>query len=218
MPDASAKFAAARAKITDLEAQLALEQRHLGYWRADYEELQAVNTTLREKMADLEQEVAHLAAARQANRRLFDAVETQRAEIRQLTEDRERSAKAQAEITAPPAQQAALAAGGGEEGPQDGRSGALEAAVARAYADALRKSLRNMAVATELHGLPPDGEALLYAINHAIDKANAHSIEAGVVFLSAQEKAKMEDEAPAHAAEDMVAGRHVYHEARRLAR
>jgi hypothetical protein len=217
MPDASAKFAAARAKITDLEAQLAVEQRHLGYWRADYAELQAVNADLREKMAGLEQEVAHLAAAREANQRLYDAVETQRVEIKQLTADRERSAQPPADIAPPPAQQVVLA-GGGEGRLQDRRSGALEAAVARAYADALRKSLRNMAVATELHGLPPDGEALLYAIDRAIDKANAHSIEAGVEFLTAQEKAKMEDEAPARVAEDMAEGWHVYREARRAAR
>ena len=204
MADASAKYAAARAKITDLEAQLAVEQRHLGYWREDHAELQATNAALREKMAGLEQEVAHLAAARQANQRLFDAVEMQRAKIKQLNANREGSSKARSDVAPPLAHRGALVMGNGEGGTQDGNSGAFEATVARAYADALRNSLRNMAVATELHGLPPDSDALIYAIKCAIDKANANSIEAGVVFLTEQEKTKVEDEARARAPEGIA--------------
>ena len=64
---------------------------------------------------------------------------------------------------------------------------AFEAAVARAYADSLSTSLRNMAAATELHGLPPDAEALLSAIRSAFGKANAVSTKAGVEFLAKRE-------------------------------
>ena len=63
---------------------------------------------------------------------------------------------------------------------------AFEAVVARAYADALSTSLRNMAAATELHGLPPDAEALLSAIRSAFGKANALSTKAGIEYLAAR--------------------------------
>ena len=79
---------------------------------------------------------------------------------------------------------------------------AFEAAVAKAYAEALRTSLRNMAAATELHGLPPDAEALLSAIKSAFAKADDVSTKAGVAFLKARQKAEAEEAARARAAEE----------------
>ena len=80
----------------------------------------------------------------------------------------------------------------------------LEAAAARAYAEALRGSLHNMAVATKLHGLPPDAEALLSAISQTFEKAYVASVQAGVVLLTEKEKVKLGDEARASAARDGV--------------
>jgi len=71
---------------------------------------------------------------------------------------------------------------------------ALEAAVARAYVDALRTSLLDLAEATKLHGLPPDAEALVSEIQSVIDKANAASINAGVAYLTARENVNAEEE------------------------
>ncbi len=73
------------------------------------------------------------------------------------------------------------------DGKTDASDPAFEAVVARAYADSLSTSLRNMAAATELHGLPPDADALLSAIRSAFGKANAVSTKAGIEFLAARE-------------------------------
>lgn len=80
----------------------------------------------------------------------------------------------------------------------------LASAAAVAYAEALRSSLHNMAAATKLHGLPPDAEALLSAISHTFEKANAAAVQAGVSFLTEKEKIKSGDEARARAARDDV--------------
>ena len=78
----------------------------------------------------------------------------------------------------------------------------LDATTARAYAEALRSSLHNMAVATKLHGLPPDADALLSAINHTFERANAAAVQAGVALLTEKENAKLEDEVHVDAAGD----------------
>jgi hypothetical protein len=71
---------------------------------------------------------------------------------------------------------------------------ALEAAVARAYVDALRSSLLDLAEATKLHGLPRDADALVSEIHGAIDKANTASINAGVAYLTARENVSADEE------------------------
>jgi hypothetical protein len=71
---------------------------------------------------------------------------------------------------------------------------ALEAAVARAYVDALRSSLLDLAEATKLHGLPRDADALVSEIHGVIDKANAASINAGVAYLTARENMSADEE------------------------
>jgi hypothetical protein len=60
---------------------------------------------------------------------------------------------------------------------------ALDIVVARAYGDTLHKALTNMRASTETHGAPTAG-ALLQAIEHALDKANAESVRVGQEFLA----------------------------------
>jgi hypothetical protein len=64
---------------------------------------------------------------------------------------------------------------------------ALDVVVARKYGEVLHQALGNMRAATERHGAPTAKE-LIEAIEFALDKANAESMQVGRDFLAERKR------------------------------